>query len=245
MSSSTSPPKTAIIVGAGVGGVALAAHLAHAGILVTVVEKNDFTGGRCSLLHSSDNAYRFDQGPSLLLLLDHFKRTFLELGTTLESHIELLKCKPNYVVHFSDGENVRLSTDLVEMKEVMDKYEGPEGMERYMGFLRESGIHSRLAAEHVLEKEFGGYTALLRWGLLKEIMVMHIFESVWTRARCWFRSERLRQVLTFGTMYLGMSPFEALGTYSLLQYTELAEGIWYPRGGFHKVHHPPVVNVLY
>jgi len=36
-------------------------------------------------------------------------------------------------------------------------------------------------------------------------------------------------------MYMGMSPFEAPGTYSLLQYTELAEGIWYPRGGFHKV----------
>ena len=32
-----------------------------------------------------------------------------------------------------------------------------------------------------------------------------------------------------------MSPFDAPGTYSLLQYTELAEGIWYPRGGFHKI----------
>lgn len=36
-------------------------------------------------------------------------------------------------------------------------------------------------------------------------------------------------------MYMGMSPFDAPGTYSLLQYTELAEGIWYPKGGFHKV----------
>jgi phytoene dehydrogenase-like protein len=37
---------------------------------------------------------------------------------------------------------------------------------------------------------------------------------------------------SFATMYMGMSPFEAPGTYSLLQYTELTEGIWYPRGGF-------------
>jgi phytoene desaturase (3,4-didehydrolycopene-forming) len=36
-------------------------------------------------------------------------------------------------------------------------------------------------------------------------------------------------------MYMGMSPFDAPGTYSLLQYTELAEGIWYPVGGFHAV----------
>lgn len=138
-------------------------------------------------------------------------------------------------MHFSDGDKIRLSTDLAEMKEVMDKYEGPEGMERYLGFLRESGRHSRLAAEHVLGKPFGTWAALARWGMLKEILKMHVVQSVWTRASAWFRSERLRQVLTFGTMYLGMSPYEALGTYSLLQYTELAEGIWYPRGGFHKV----------
>jgi threonine dehydrogenase-like Zn-dependent dehydrogenase len=40
-----------IIVGAGVGGVATAARLKKAGLQVTVVEKNDFTGGRCSLIH--------------------------------------------------------------------------------------------------------------------------------------------------------------------------------------------------
>ena len=43
--------KSAIVVGAGVGGVATAARLAKAGFKVTVFEKNDFTGGRCSLLH--------------------------------------------------------------------------------------------------------------------------------------------------------------------------------------------------
>ena len=39
-------------------------------------------------------------------------------------------------------------------------------------------------------------------------------------------------------MYMGMSPYDAPGTYSLLQYTELAEGIWYPIGGFNKVSWP-------
>ena len=48
----------------------------------------------------------------------------------------------------------------------------------------------------------------------------------------------MRRVFTFASMYMGMSPFDAPGTYSLLQYTELAEGIWYPRGGFHKVSTP-------
>jgi phytoene desaturase (3,4-didehydrolycopene-forming) len=44
-------PRSVIIVGAGAGGVAAAARLAAAGLQVTVIEKNDYTGGRCSLIH--------------------------------------------------------------------------------------------------------------------------------------------------------------------------------------------------
>jgi phytoene dehydrogenase-like protein len=56
--------KKAIVVGAGVGGTATAARLAHAGLDVEVYEKNEFSGGRCSLIHH--DGYRFDQvGPSL------------------------------------------------------------------------------------------------------------------------------------------------------------------------------------
>src|SRR3954470_5909875 len=83
------------IVGAGVGGIATAARLAKAGFSVTVVEKNNFTGGRCSLIHHE--GFRFDQGPSLLLLPRLFHLTFEELGTSLEAEgVQLLKCDPNY-----------------------------------------------------------------------------------------------------------------------------------------------------
>lgn len=51
--------KRAIVVGAGVGGTATAARLAHAGLDVEVYEKNAFSGGRCSLIHHE--GYRFDQ----------------------------------------------------------------------------------------------------------------------------------------------------------------------------------------
>jgi phytoene desaturase len=46
-----------------------------------------------------------------------------------------------------------------------------------------------------------------------------------------FRDDRLRAALTFQTMYLGISPFASPAVYGLLPYTELADGIWYPRGG--------------
>lgn len=45
----------------------------------------------------------------------------------------------------------------------------------------------------------------------------------------------MRRAFSFGSMYLGSSPFDSPGTYSLLQWTETVEGIWYPKGGFHQV----------
>jgi len=34
---------------------------------------------------------------------------------------------------------------------------------------------------------------------------------------------------------MGLSPFEAPATFSMMPYTELAHGVWYPRGGMHRV----------
>ncbi|KAF7196848.1 Phytoene desaturase, partial [Pseudocercospora fuligena] len=232
--------KTAIVIGAGVGGVSTAARLAKAGFAVTVLEKNSFTGGRCSLIHHTPNdassTYRFDQGPSLLLLPGLFHRTFHDLNTTLESEgVKLLKCEPNYNIWFGDGENFKMSSDLALMKTEIEKWEGKEGYERYLQYLGEAHRHYELSVEHVLLKNFTSLGDMLRWEFLKSLFELHPFESIWTRASKYFWTERLRRVFTFGSMYMGMSPFDAPGTYSLLQYTELAEGIWYPVGGFHKV----------
>ncbi|KAM0718114.1 hypothetical protein Q7P37_006446 [Cladosporium fusiforme] len=226
--------KTAIVIGAGVGGVSTAARLAKAGFHVTVLEKNAFTGGRCSLIHHE--GYRFDQGPSLLLLPRLFHLTFQELGTSLEAEgVQLLKCDPNYNIWFGDGERVLLSSDLATMKEEVERWEGKDGYERYLGFLQESHKHYELSVTHVLLRNFETLAAMLRWSFLQHLLALHPFESIWTRASKYFWTERLRRVFTFGSMYMGMSPFDAPGTYSLLQYTELAEGIWYPVGGFHRV----------
>ncbi|KAF2220232.1 phytoene dehydrogenase [Elsinoe ampelina] len=229
-----SEKKTAIVIGAGVGGVSTAARLAKAGFNVTVVEKNDFSGGRCSLIHHE--GWRFDQGPSLLLLPDLFRETFRDLDTTLEAEdVILKKCDPNYNIWFGDGESFKLSTDLATMKTEIERWEGKDGFKRYMDFLKEAHDHYELSVSHVLMRNFTDILSMLRTSFLRHLPALHAFESIYGRSAKYFFTERLRRVFTFGSMYMGMSPFDAPGTYSLLQYTELAEGIWYPVGGFNKV----------
>lgn len=172
-----------------------------------------------------------------MLLLPHlFAQAFTDLDTSLEAEgVQLIKCEPNYNLWFNDGERFQLSTDVARMKVEVEKWEGKEGFERYLGFLQEAHRHYEHSVTHVLRKNFTSIFSMARPSFLRHLFELHPFESIYTRAAQYFKTERLRRVFTFGSMYMGMSPFDAPGTYSLLQYTELAEGIWYPRGGFHGV----------
>lgn len=117
------------------------------------------------------------------------------------------------------------------MKREIERWEGKEGFERYLKWMGEAHRHYELSVREVLKRNFTGLLNMARWSFLRHVLELHPFESIYSRASRYFWSERLRRVFTFGSMYMGMSPFDAPGTYSLLQYTELAEGIWYPIGG--------------
>jgi len=121
------------------------------------------------------------------------------------------------------------------MKKQIEKYEGKGGFESFLGWMQEAHMCYEVSVREVLKKNFMHLPNLVRPSFLKHIIDLHPFESIYYRVSKYFKSERLRRVFTFGSMYMGMSPFEAPGTYQLLQYTELAEGIWYPVGGFHAV----------
>lgn len=239
MADKTPRQKTAVVVGAGAGGIATAARLAKAGYAVTVLEKNDFVGGRCSLLwaHTGlQQPYRFDQGPSLLLLPTLFRETFHDLDTTLETEgVDLLRCPVNYQIFFHDGVLFKSTTDLAAMKAEVERYEGKHGFDSYLAWMAESHWHYELSVDHVLHKNHDSIATVATPTFARLVLKLHPFESIYSRASRYFRSDRLRRVFTFATMYMGMSPFDAPSTYSLLQYTEATEGIWYPRGGFQTV----------
>ncbi|BGP41469.1 hypothetical protein JCM10449v2_005456 [Rhodotorula kratochvilovae] len=222
-----------LIVGAGVGGTSSAARLAQAGFDVTVLEKNDFAGGRCSLFTDPTGKHRFDTGPSLYLIPRLFDEAFSDLGTSLEEEgIKLVKCDPNYRIVFPDKEVVEMSSDLTKMKTEVERWEGEKGFEGFLGFLKEGHAHYELSMVHVLHRNFTSLLSMLRPSLIVNLRKLHPFVSVYSRATKYFKTERMRRAFTFAAMYLGMSPFDALGAYNLLQYTEHCEGIMYPLGGF-------------
>ena len=100
----------ALIIGAGLGGIATAAHLARSGYEVTVLEKNSEPGGRCSQLVRG--GHRFDIGPTLYLIPEVFKQTYASLGERIEDHLDLRRIDPTYQFHFDDGSHIAITGDM-------------------------------------------------------------------------------------------------------------------------------------
>ncbi|KAH9453001.1 hypothetical protein MJO29_008002 [Puccinia striiformis f. sp. tritici] len=232
-SASVGQKKKVIIIGAGVGGLATAARLAKAGLEVTVVEKNNFSGGRCSLIEK--DGFRFDRGPSFYLMPEIFEDLFDDLGERVDKWYHLKRCDPNYVVHFDDNQTVTLSSNMPKMKSEIERFEGKDGWARFLKFMSEGQTHYEVSIKQVLLKDYPTFLSILKLELVWMALKIHVFDKLHRRARDYFWSERLRRAFTFSSMYLGMSPYRAPATYNLLQYAELAQGIWYPVGGFHRL----------
>src|SRR6056297_2347303 len=79
----------AIVIGAGVAGLAAAARLAHAGLKVTVLERHPGPGGRMRSVPSA--AGPVDAGPTVLTMRGVFDGLFNDLGTQLDDHVTLIQ----------------------------------------------------------------------------------------------------------------------------------------------------------
>jgi phytoene dehydrogenase-like protein len=105
--------KSVIVIGAGIGGIAAATHLAQHGLKVTVIEKNSRAGGRCDRL--SRDGHHFDTGPTLLVMPLLYEAEFRALGSSMCEMLELQRVDPTYRLIFDDGSQLALTSDMKSM----------------------------------------------------------------------------------------------------------------------------------
>mmetsp|Transcript_2580 Transcript_2580/g.3970 ORF Transcript_2580/g.3970 Transcript_2580/m.3970 type:complete len:583 (+) Transcript_2580:47-1795(+) len=223
--------KHAIVVGAGIGGIFSAALLAKEGFSVTVYEKNPGPGGRLGRMVDPSGC-RHDVGPSLLLMPHIYREAYEALDEKLEDHLQLRRVDPAYQVFFGDGTSLKLFSDLGRMK---DELEGVEGgsFEGYLRYLADAAYNFREGMKHFIRKDFNSITDYLSDPAQKVPLAFKLkpFKSHHDELGNFFKDPRLKAAFSFQNMYLGLSPYDASSIFSLLQYTELVEGVWYPIGG--------------
>ena len=222
--------QTALVIGAGIGGIATAARLAKNGYEVTVVEKEATPGGRCNQINK--DGHRFDIGPTLFLMPEVWEETFAALGEKMSDHLDLRRIDPTYKVHFDDGLELELTSDIGKMQTQLEKVE-KTAFTGFLNYIAEGNKHYKISLEKFVGRNFFNIFEYFSLKNLPLIFQLKALGKHYKNTGRFFKDERLKAAFTFQNMYLGLSPYDAPATYSLLQYTELAEGVWYPMGGMY------------
>lgn len=221
---------TALVIGAGIGGIATAARLAKNGYDVTVFEKESTPGGRCNQI--TRDGHRFDIGPTLFLMPEVWEDTFASLGERMSDHLDLKRIDPTYKVHFDDGLQLELTSDIGRMQTQLEKVE-PTAFTGFLNYIAEGSKHYKISVEKFVGRNFYNIFEYFSLANLPLLFSLKALTKHFANVGKYFKDERLKAAFTFQNMYLGLSPYDAPATYSLLQYTELAEGVWYPMGGMY------------
>lgn len=231
-----SASRDVAVIGGGVGGLVTSALLSKSGLNVLLLEKNGKCGGRMNSEHAIDpitqDSYRFDVGPSLLLLPDVYKETFELLGCKIEDHVELLRVDPFYRCYFEeDGTFAEISSDEEKMKNIANSIE-PDGHLNFVRYLKTASDFLRFGLPAVIQErpEFEHFGSFLMACIKVFPLLSH--DSMLQK---YFKSSKMRAMMSFQDLYIGLSPYESPAIFSLLQALELERGIYYPKGGFASV----------
>jgi phytoene desaturase len=224
--------KHIIVIGAGIGGLTAATHLAKRGLHVTVIEKNDHAGGRCDRI--SHDGHHFDTGPTLLVMPLLYESEFAALGASMREVLDLQRVDPTYHLVFDDGSQLALTSDMKSLQEQLETFEHGsfQGLLRY---LDEGHRHYHLGMEKFVKPDFRKATDFFKLSNLPLVYQVKPLANHYRHMSAFFRNPRLKSAFTFQDMYMGLSPFDAMATFSLMPYSELAHGVWYPRGGMYSI----------
>ncbi|MFB1081398.1 phytoene desaturase family protein [Jeotgalibacillus sp. JSM ZJ347] len=222
--------RSIAIIGAGPGGLAAAMLLASKGYEVNVYEKHPFVGGRNSSF--TTNGYTFDVGPTFLSMPEIAEEIFQETGKNLHDYVDLIELPMMYELVFKD-KNVKMYRDPDKMKEQIKTYfpGDEEGYDRFMDDTR----RKMDALRPILQNKMDRYTDYLSLRVLKALPQLSLGKSLYDVLSSYFRHEELKLGFTFQAKYLGMSPWECPGAFSILSFMEHEYGIFHPKGGVNQL----------
>jgi phytoene desaturase len=211
------------VIGGGLGGLAAAVRLAHAGCRVVLYEKNSVVGGK--LRGVEREGYRWDGGPSLLTMPQVLAELFEAVGERMEDHLELVRLETTCRYRWADGT-------------VIDEDEAFWRRPEVASYLRYGAGVYGLSAEAFLENDIADWWKLLKPANLAKLVHFPKIAnplSLWADIGRRFRDPHLRQLFGRFATYNGSSPFRTPAAFAIIAYVQAKFGGWYVRGGLNRI----------
>ncbi|MFI5935937.1 phytoene desaturase family protein [Actinoplanes sp. NPDC051494] len=228
----TGPTDHVVVVGAGLGGLACALHLAGAGRQVTVVEREQVPGGRAGRL--SVDGYEFDTGPTVLTMPELIAEPLAAVGENLSDWLELTPVDPAYRAYYPDGSTLDVLTDTVRMAAEISRVCGPREADGYLRFVEFARRLWNLERDNFIDRNLDTPLDLINLNLVK-LLGMGAFRRLQPKINQYFRDPRTQRIFSFQAMYAGLAPHDALAIYAVIAYLDSVAGVFFPKGGMHAV----------
>ena len=220
-----------VVIGAGIGGLGAALRLQGMGHDVTVLEQRARPGGRAYQLR--DSGYTWDTGPSLVTMPWVLEETFAAAGLDFSGEVELERLDPFYRLFWAgEEEHLDFVADRARMRAEIAKF-SPRDAYALDGFLAalkpiyEQGI---LAAGR---RPFSSFGELARF--TPTMVRLGAAQTLWRLVAGHFRHPRIREAMSFHSLFIGGDPFRVPAIYGALVHLQFAEEVWYARGGLYSI----------
>ncbi|OGO67798.1 MAG: hypothetical protein A2Z49_00415, partial [Chloroflexi bacterium RBG_19FT_COMBO_56_12] len=189
-------------------------------------------GGRCDRL--SREGHHFDTGPTLLVMPLLYESEFAALGTSLHNMLDLQRVDPTYHLVFDNGSQLALTSEMKSLQKQLEAIE-PGSYQNMLRYLDEGGRHYRLGIEKLVYPDFRRASDFFKLENIPLLYQVKPLVKHYANMSNYFDDPRLKAAFTFQDVYMGLSPFEAPATFSMMPYTELTHGVYYPKGGMYQV----------
>ena len=222
--------KTAAVIGAGFGGLALAIRLQSAGVDTVVIEARDKPGGRAYFWER--DGFVFDAGPTVITAPEALEELWALSGAKMSDDVTLAPVNPFYRLHWHDGTTFDYTNDDTVLRSEIAKL-NPDDIEGYAKFLN----YSRGVYEEGYVKL--GATAFLDFGSMVKaapaLARYQAWRSVYSIVSSYIQNEKLRQALSFHTLLVGGDPMKTSAIYALIHKLERDGGVWFAMGGTNRL----------
>ncbi|WP_426560778.1 phytoene desaturase family protein [Angustibacter sp. McL0619] len=224
-----------VVVGAGMGGLAVAARLSAQRHEVTVIEQGDTIGGKLGWF--ARDGFAFDTGPSLLTLPATYRDLFLKTGEPLERSVELVEVDPVCRYRFADGTWLDLpNASRGRTVAAMDAALGAGAGAQWASLMDHAGAVWEITRGPFLESPLDGARTLV--GLsrrTRDLVTVAPWRTLRGLGRRYLRDPRLAMMLDRYATYSGSDPRRAPAALVTVPYVEQTFGAWYVRGGLRRL----------